>query len=86
MNGKGSNPRKFTKKGHHAVLKNWDEPYPKRKVGRPGSTTYVWRDGKLVDKNTLSDGFEILPIPPVPSEYQKHVNWLQDRMRERYMP
>jgi hypothetical protein len=80
MNGKGSNPRKFTKRGHQAVLKNWDDPYPKRKAGRPGKTTYVWKDGKLVDKERLN----VIDFPPVPTEYVDQRDWLQRRVLEQY--
>lgn len=83
-NGKGSHGREFNKKGHGKVLTNWDEPYPERKVGKPGKTTYVWRNGKLVDKSKIFDGIEILPIPDTPSEYAEHRQWLEDQMLKRF--
>jgi len=72
-NGKGSNPRKFTKKGHKKVLDNWDEPYPERKPGKPGKTTYVYRDGKLVDKEKLN----VIEFPAIPTDYYDHIEQLQ---------
>jgi hypothetical protein len=82
--GKGSNPRKFTKKGHHQVLKNWDEPYPERKVNRPGKTTYVWRGGKLVDKDADKENFISMPQVDY-SEYDRIVKRFERKMLEKML-
>jgi len=61
--GKGSNRREFDKEREKAFRENHRSAYGERPPKRPGKTVYVWRNGKLVDKQRTRGWIEIPPIP-----------------------
>jgi hypothetical protein len=75
--GKGSGRRPTDEKkyceGHTRTL-------GEKKARKPGKTTYVWKDGALVEK-AEAEQFFIGIDPAAGPDYTSHMNFLVDRAR-----
>ena len=75
--GKGSNRRPTDEK---EFCKGHERTYGDREERRPGKTTFVWKDGKMVEKQP--EGLFFIGIDPAAGpDYTSHLTFLQDQAR-----